>query len=139
MAEIGDVLCIGPGKAHLGHFDPSYSAVKPLKLVSIRGEDAISATPGGWGYLTLSLRSALNKASGRFALEPPTSNSMGMHSRSASVSPPEQLPTASDYAFWSIAELVLLHRTPLVIHLRTIIREKVADCPNFSYVGSFQK
>ncbi|KAH8922347.1 hypothetical protein BT69DRAFT_1334807 [Atractiella rhizophila] len=86
-------------------------AIQILKVIIVRGERFLSLTPGSWQSMASFLRENLHK-SGAKVLNDLSSGQ----------------PRTLDYAFFSLAELLSLYRSPLMLHLRPFIREKLIDC-----------
>ncbi|KAL4263814.1 Protein UNC80 C-terminal domain-containing protein [Pleurotus pulmonarius] len=120
-----------------------------IKVALVRAQDDLhSSLPSIWMRLATLLRSLVNDGSARFALaggdtsvnvspmhSPRSSGHFDnvnlsivtdLHTMSPSLYPKTfQRPRMVDYVTWSLLEFICLYRTPLVLHMRMSLREKM--------------
>ncbi|KIP07274.1 hypothetical protein PHLGIDRAFT_105851 [Phlebiopsis gigantea 11061_1 CR5-6] len=124
-------------------------AVQVLKIIVVRAQDDISeAFPAVWTHISSVLKAVLADGDAMFAFslrdvsEPPSpafsprashafeqqqslpifSSSVSMHSQKP-LSPPRMI----DYVTWSLIQWLWLKRSPLMIHMRIFVQERVAN------------
>ena len=124
-------------------------AVQVLKIIVVRAQDDISeAFPAVWTHISGVLKAVLEDGDAMFAFnlrdvsEPPSpafsprvshsfeqqqslpvfASSISMHSRKP-LSPPRMI----DYVTWSLIQWLWLKRSPLMIHMRIFVQERVAN------------
>jgi hypothetical protein len=102
-------------------------AIQIIKVILIRGERELDVTKGAWLFVAHALRRMLADGGSAFLAQSfrpgfDADGSSTLHVR----------PTTTDFALWSFSEFLVLYRTPIMLHLRMFVREKLVQVREWS-------
>jgi hypothetical protein len=107
-------------------------SIQILKVILVRGERELDATRGSWLFVAHALKRMLATGGSAFLAEASRQASSPRRRGDSDNLPPLPRPTTFDFALWSFCEFLALYRTPLMIHLRTFVREKLVQAREWS-------